>query len=363
MNKENIKNDNSDDISSDLRSVGNNSQNPINANQNKKTNNNNIEIQKNNLTTKPYTANINQNNSNFDKNYSNFSSLKSGEKNKSNYSLHKKNKTFQDSSLISSNDLLRLSKYSTNFCKTSYSNHSFRNKKKLKQKNDFHKTITDAAFRSCHILDKVVDNPRYLGFSEFQSKNTLLNSSYCWSFSKDKRFDSINTSKINDQLYTLPSVMTLRSTTLGLGERKDLRPVCVLGDPGAYNLNSIFDSNKHFKKGAVVTGRYNLPKDDSVNKPAPNAYKIENLNNKIPIIIKSRKGFFYDDDLKKKKFTVSMQKYFPKFNFVQKERFKYITFGIGKREPLYINTKTPGPGSYNIPSFCDRGLKGKLVIN
>ena len=363
MNNENIKNDNRDDISSDLRSVGNNSQNPINSNQNKKTNYNNIEIQKSNLTTKPYTANITQNNSNFDKNYSKTSSLKSGEKNKSNYSLHKKNKTFQDSSLISSNDLLRLSKYSTNFCKTSYSNHSFRNKKKIKQKNDFHKTITDAAFRSCHILDKVVDNPRYLGFSEFQSKNTLLNSSYCWSFSKDKRFDSINTSKINDHLYTLPSVMTLRSTTLGLGERKDLRPVCVLGDPGAYNLNSIFDSNKHFKKGAVVTGRYNLPKDDSVNKPAPNAYKIENLNNKIPIIIKSRKGFFYDDDLKKKKFTVSMQKYFPKFNFVQKERFKYITFGIGKREPLYINTKTPGPGSYNIPSFCDRGLKGKLVIN
>ena len=363
MNNENIKNDNRDDISSDLRSVGNNSQNPINSNQNKKANNNNIEIQKSNLTTKPYTANITQNNSNFDKNYSKTSSLKSGEKNKSNYSLHKKNKTFQDSSLISSNDLLRLSKYSTNFCKTSYSNHSFRNKKKIKQKNDFHKTITDAAFRSCHILDKVVDNPRYLGFSEFQSKNTLLNSSYCWSFSKDKRFDSINTSKINDHLYTLPSVMTLRSTTLGLGERKDLRPVCVLGDPGAYNLNSIFDSNKHFKKGAVVTGRYNLPKDDSVNKPAPNAYKIENLNNKIPIIIKSRKGFFYDDDLKKKKFTVSMQKYFPKFNFVQKERFKYITFGIGKREPLYINTKTPGPGSYNIPSFCDRGLKGKLVIN
>ena len=363
MNNENIKNDNRDDISSDLRSVGNNSQNPINSNQNKKANNNNIEIQKSNLTTKPYTANITQNNSNFDKNYSKTSSLKSGEKNKSIYSLHKKNKTFQDSSLISSNDLLRLSKYSTNFCKTSYSNHSFRNKKKLKQKNDFHKTITDAAFHSCHILDKVVDNPRYLGFSEFQSKNTLLNSSYCWSFSKDKRFDSINTSKINDHLYTLPSVMTLRSTTLGLGERKDLRPVCVLGDPGAYNLNTIFDSNKHFKKGAVVTGRYNLPKDDSVNKPAPNAYKIENLNNKIPIIIKSRKGFFYDDDLKKKKFTVSMQKYFPKFNFVQKERFKYITFGIGKREPLYINTKTPGPGSYNIPSFCDRGLKGKLVIN
>ena len=363
MNNENIKNDNRDDISSDLRSVGNNSQNPINSNQNKKANNNNIEIQKSNLTTKPYTANITQNNSNFDKNYSKTSSLKSGEKNKSNYSLHKKNKTFQDSSLISSNDLLRLSKYSTNFCKTSYSNNSFSNKKKIKQKNDFHKTITDAAFRSCHILDKVVDNPRYLGFSEFQSKNTLLNSSYCWSFSKDKRFDSINTSKINDHLYTLPSVMTLRSTTLGLGERKDLRPVCVLGDPGAYNLNSIFDSNKHFKKGAVVTGRYNLPKDDSVNKPAPNAYKIENLNNKIPIIIKSRKGFFYDDDLKKKKFTVSMQKYFPKFNFVQKERFKYITFGIGKREPLYINTKTPGPGSYNIPSFCDRGLKGKLVIN
>ena len=363
MNNENIKNDNRDDISSDLRSVGNNSQDPNIYNQNNKTNNNNIEKHKSNLTTKPYTANITQNKSNLDKNYSKTSSLKSGEKNKSNYTLHKKTKTFQDNSLISSSDLLRLSKYSTNFCKTSYSNNSRRNKKILKQKNDFRKNITDAAFRSCHILDKVIDNPRYLGFSEFQSKNTLLNSSYCWSFAKNNRFNSINTSKINDQLYTLPSVMTIRSTTLGLGERKDLRPVCVLGDPGAYNLNSIFDSNKHFKKGAVVTGRYNLPKDDNVNKPAPNAYKIENLNRTIPIIIKSRKGFFYDDDLKKKKFTVSMQKYYPKFNFVQKERFKYISFGIGKRDSLYNNNKTPGPGSYNIPSFCDRGLKGKLVIN
>ena len=145
MNNENIKNDNRDDISSDLRSVGNNSQDPNIYNQNNKTNNNNIEKHKSNLTTKPYTANITQNKSNLDKNYSKTSSLKSGEKNKSNYTLHKKTKTFQDNSLISSSDLLRLSKYSTNFCKTSYSNNSRRNKKILKQKNDFRKNITDAA--------------------------------------------------------------------------------------------------------------------------------------------------------------------------------------------------------------------------
>ena len=161
--------------------------------------------------------------------------------------------------------------------------------------------------------------------------------------------------------------MTLRSTTLGLGERKDFRPIRIPGDPGAYTLKSVFDSNNYLKKGPLITGRYNLPKDDSVNKPAPNNYttskNLENLNGKISIKLKSRKGFFYDDDLKKKKFTVSMQKYYPKFNFVQNERFKNITFGIGKRQPLYINRKTPGPGSYNIPSFCDRGLKGKIVIN
>ena len=364
MNNEKIKKDNKSDISSELRSMGDNTQNYSKYIQNKEINDNNIDNPPTNLTTQPYSTLNTQNNQKIDRTFSKTSSLNS-RKNKTSQSFHKKNKTPNNNSKLSSSELFRLSKYSSNFCKTSYSTN--KSKKKKKQIHDFRQTINDAAFRSCHILDKIIDNPRYLGFSEFQSKNTLLNSSYCYSFAKNNRFKNLDSSKINDHLYTLPSLMSLRSTTLGLGERKDLRPVCVLGDPGAYTLKSVFDSNEYLNKGALITGRYNLPKADNINNPAPNNYttvkNLENLYGKIPIILKFRNGFFYDDDLKKKKFTVSMQKYHPKFNFVQKERFKNITFGIGKRQPLYSNTKTPGPGSYNIPSFCDRGLKGKLVIN
>jgi hypothetical protein len=345
------------EISSELRTDDNNnlkSQFKLNKNYNET-----------NLTTQPYSAEITQENKNkkqSDKNKN------SHQKKESKSPTHNRYNSYNQNTLNTTReDLLRLSKYSSKFAKTSYSNSRIRKVKS--KKNDFHKTITDAAIRSCHILDKVVDNPRYLGFSEFQSKNTFLNSSYCWSFTKNDRFKTLNSSKVNDHMYTLPSLMMKRTTTLGLGLRKDLRPVPGQGsqEPGAYTLKSVFDSNQYHKKGATVTGRYKLPNDDSVNKPAPNNYNVvkdlQKSYGKIDISLKSRQGFFYDDDLKKKKFTVSMQKYWPKMSFVQKERFKFISFGIGQRKPLYIDTKTPGPGSYNIPGFCDRGLKGKLVIN
>ena len=83
----------------------------------------------------------------------------------------------------------------------------------------------------------------------------------------------------------------------------------------------------------------------------------------IPITLKSRHGFFYDDDLKKKRATVSMQRYKPSYKLVQINRFKAITFGIGNRPILHINNKFPGPGSYKVPGNFDRGYKGKLPLN
>ena len=82
----------------------------------------------------------------------------------------------------------------------------------------------------------------------------------------------------------------------------------------------------------------------------------------IPICIKSRQGFFYDDDLKKKKHIVSMQKYHPKYNLVEINRYKGAGIGIGERLSFSKN-KNPGPADYFIPGNFDRGLKGKLALN
>ena len=82
----------------------------------------------------------------------------------------------------------------------------------------------------------------------------------------------------------------------------------------------------------------------------------------IPITIKSRQGYFYDDDLKKKKHTVSMQRYSPRYNLVEINRFQGAGIGIGERTS-FSNNRNPGPAEYYIPGNFDRGLKGKLVLN
>ena len=82
----------------------------------------------------------------------------------------------------------------------------------------------------------------------------------------------------------------------------------------------------------------------------------------IPISVKSRQGFFYDDDMKKKKHTVSMQRYSPKYNLVEINRYKGASIGYGERMAFTKNSN-PGPAQYKIPGIFDRGLKGKLVLN
>ena len=99
--------------------------------------------------------------------------------------------------------------------------------------------------------------------------------------------------------------------------------------------------------------------------PGPGAYENKNIKRfgHIPIILKSRHGFFYDDDLKKKKATVSMQKYKPSFSLVEMRRFNGITFGIGDRPNMHSVNRFPGPGAYKVPGNFDRGYKGKLPLN
>ena len=243
----------------------------------------------------------------------------------------------------------------------------YKPKSKKKKKKTFHEKIEIYAKKSCRILQKNVDNRRYPGFSNFISESTLQNSSYIWSFPKKSRFNKKDYTLYNDKIYNLPSLKMSRTTTLGFGPRKDFRPVPGKDDPppGTYNYRTFTEINRDNNKGPILASRHKY--ELTQNYPGPGTYNIFKKynfsNTKIPIILKSRQGFFYDDDLKKKKFTVSCQKYYPKMNFVQKERFKDIAFGFGERPPLYVKNNTPGPGSYNVPGNFDRGLKGKLPLN
>ena len=118
-------------------------------------------------------------------------------------------------------------------------------------------------------------------------------------------------------------------------------------------------------KGTSLGEKLSYLKRDDKYKPGPGAYENKNIKRfgHIPIILKSRQGFFYDDDLKKKKATVSMQKYKPNFSLVEMSRFNTITFGIGDRPKMYSTNKFPGPGTYKVPGNFDRGYRGKLPLN
>ena len=230
-----------------------------------------------------------------------------------------------------------------------------------------HKLFKEYGQKSLHVLDSNISNPRYPGFSEFISSNVLRNSSYCWSIGKDKRIKDKSYKKYNDNIYNLPDFKSSRYTSQGYGTRGDFWIPVGKGDPSpdAYKIRTIFDFNQLHRKGATLGEKLNYMKRDDKYKPGPGAYEDKNIKRfgHIPIILKSRQGFFYDDDLKKKKATVSMQKYKPNFSLVEMSRFNTITFGIGDRPNMHSTNKFPGPGAYKVPGNFDRGYRGKLPLN
>ena len=112
--------------------------------------------------------------------------------------------------------------------------------------------------------------------------------------------------------------------------------------------------------------KFDFGKNTGKYSPGPGTYNSDYNSytyGNIPILVKSRQGFFYDDDLRKKKATVSMWRYKPIYDLVERRRFNAITFGIGDRPVFYSQNKNPGPGTYKIPGNFDRGYKGKLALN
>ena len=229
------------------------------------------------------------------------------------------------------------------------------------------KMFKSYGLKSLHVLDKNVSNPRYPGFSEFISSNVLQNSAYCWTIGRDIRIKDRTYKKLNDNIYNLPNFKSTRYTILGYGSRKDFFIPFGKGDPSpnAYKIPSIFDINIKKRIGKSLGKKLSYVKRDEKYRPGPGAYENKNIKKfgNINILLKSRLGFFYDDDLKKKKATVSMQRYSPSYKLVEQSRFSGITFGIGDRPIMYSKNNFPGPGAYKIPGIFDRGYRGKLPLN
>jgi hypothetical protein len=173
--------------------------------------------------------------------------------------------------------------------------------------------------------------------------------------------------KLNDNIYNIPDSKMTRTTTLGYGKRKDFLRIYERDNPSpaAYNLKSLFDINIIKRKGTSMTNKPKFLWGSNKGIPGPGTYNISSKKSYglIPITLKSRHEFFYDEVIKQKRFITLKQLYHPKYTFVQRNRFSGITFGIGDRPKLYTSNNYPGPGAYKVPGCFDRGLKGKLPLN
>ena len=216
-----------------------------------------------------------------------------------------------------------------------------------------HKKFKDFGQKSLHVLDNNISNPRYPGFSEFFSSNALQNSSYCWTIGKDQRIKDKSYKKYNDNIYNIPDFRSTRYTTQGYGTKKDFWVQLGKGDPSpdTYKIESLFDFNVNKKRGSSLGERLNYLTKDSKYKPGPGQYESKDYKSfgNIPILIKSRQLFFYDDDLKKKKYTVSMQRYSPNYKLAERRRFNAISFGIGERPNMHTVQVLPQLRFVEVP--------------
>ena len=164
----------------------------------------------------------------------------------------------------------------------------------------------------------------------------------------------------------MPDNKSNRFTTLGFGQRggQFISKSKFTPSPLTYNINSLFDYNIKHNRGSTMLGKSLDANRHKRFIPGVGAYNLIKAAKFgiIPITIKSRQGFFYDDDMKKKKHTVSMQRYHPQYHLVQSTRYMGAGIGIGERLSFSKN-RNPGPADYHIPGNFDRGLKGKLALN
>ena len=242
----------------------------------------------------------------------------------------------------------------------SYSNESEKENKKYQLRKIFRIN----GLKSLHILDNNLSNMRRPGISQFQSSNTLQNSSHIYSFPKSIRMDDKANKKLCDNIYNIPEQKSKRFTSIGYGQRSNISTnLGNLPSPQSYKIENLFDYNIKHKKGITILGK---PNERMLKErlPGVGSYNLKNQDKigNFPITLKFRHGFYYDDEMKMKKATVSMQRYSPKYNYIKINRYKGAGIGYGQRYSL-SSEKGPGPAEYKIPRLFDRGVKKDLVIN
>lgn len=89
------------------------------------------------------------------------------------------------------------------------------------------------------------------------------------------------------------------------------------------------------------------------NNPGPGEYNIaqSGFMKEYPILIRSRREFYYSNEIKNSNPTVSPQRYRPKIECVMDSRFKKIGIGYGSKSMPYNKDALsyPGVGRYNLP--------------
>lgn len=228
------------------------------------------------------------------------------------------------------------------------------------------KTLISKSFQDRSRLSNRQLNNRHNGVSEFQSSNTLQNSSIWYSFPMNARWNnnkSNSSDLINTGNYVLPSQTSTRAAGIGYGERfsnngKQYRSVA----PNSYDVGY---NAKRQRRGISIHEKLSDFRNKA-NYPGPGAYNIakKNFIQENPISIKSRPWFYYDEEMKGKN-IISPQKYFPNINCVKINRYQKIGIGYGNKliNELIGVKNNPGPGAYNLPSQFDLNLMSKPPIN
>jgi hypothetical protein len=221
---------------------------------------------------------------------------------------------------------------------------------------------------SSSFLDTNINNPRKYGLWDKQSSNTFRQSTISYSFPQVVRFKTINVASVNvTNEFKMPFTKlfnTSRAASIGYGERSlfliDKNSKNSPG-PDSYNIGSLKS-----KIACTIKGKL----DDIISKnrnknPGPGQYSPLNKQSALPTSLKFRHGFFYDEELKSKKYQISPQKYNPSIAAVKQSRFSSIKFSKEERLSKDKNSsfQNPGPGYYNLPSVFDLKRKHKPSIN
>ena len=94
--------------------------------------------------------------------------------------------------------------------------------------------------------------------SPFKSSNSLQNSVYSYSFTKQQRFNGMYQKLIVDCMYDLPASKSMRFTSQGFGNKTELKNPSGKGSPApnSYRIKSCFDSSIDHKKGTIFLERF-----------------------------------------------------------------------------------------------------------